>query len=98
MNSIRSYRSYRVILFLAISLLLGSCGKNRDTVNISGPATPSFITRNMEANMLDYEWFSAKVNTEVVNKGEKTSFKTNREMASEDASLWPTASIRPDGP
>lgn len=87
MNWARSYRFGRVLIFLAIGFLFSACGKNRETVNISGPATPSFITRNMEANMLDYEWFSAKVNTEVINKGEKTSFKTNLRMK-KDSIIW----------
>jgi len=87
MTSIHSNRFYRLTFFLAIVLLLASCKKNRETVNIAGPATPSFITRNMESNMLEYEWFSAKINTEVVNKGEKTSFKTNLRMK-KDSIIW----------
>ncbi len=87
MNRIRSNRSYRAISFLAVIVLLSSCKKNRETLNIAGPATPSFITRNMEAHMLDYEWFSAKVDTEVITKGEKTSFKTNLRMK-KDSIIW----------
>jgi hypothetical protein len=37
--------------------------------------------------MLNYEWFSAKVDTEVINKGEKTSFKTNLRMK-KDSIIW----------
>ncbi len=87
MTTIYSNRFYRVQFFFAIVLLLASCKKNRETVNIAGPATPSFITRNMEAHMLNYEWFSAKIDTEVINKGQKTSFKTNLRMK-KDSIIW----------
>ncbi len=72
----RTHNSCIAILSLALVLLLGSCGKNRETVYIAGPASPNYVTENMEANMLDYEWFSAKVATEVLVNDQKKSFKT----------------------
>ncbi|NNK80982.1 MAG: DUF4292 domain-containing protein [Flavobacteriales bacterium] len=74
-------------LFLSLIVLLGGCRKQREAVIISGPATPNFITRNMEANMLQYDWITAKVSTEADMNGEKMSFKTNLRMR-KDSIIW----------
>lgn len=77
----------RSLSFLLVMTFLGSCARQKETVTISGPATPNFIKRNMEASLLDYEWFAAKISTDVNMNGEKTSFKTNFRMK-KDSIIW----------
>ena len=67
--------------------VLAGCSKKKETITVTGPATPNYITSNMEANMLDYQWFAAKVATEVNMNGEKMSFKTNLRMR-KDSIIW----------
>lgn len=74
-------------LFFLLIVLLSSCRRQKETLVISGPATPNFITRNMEENMLDYQWFAAKVSTDSEMNGEKMSFKTNLRMR-KDSIIW----------
>ena len=78
---------FSVLGCLFCLLLLSSCRKQKESTNISGPATPNFITENMENSMLQYEWFSAKVATEMSVKGENHSFRTNLRMR-KDSVIW----------
>jgi hypothetical protein len=76
------------LIFITVTLFFFSaCKKQKEGSNISGPATPNFITEHMENAMLDYEWFSAKVATEMKVKGENRSFKTNLRMR-KDSIIW----------
>jgi hypothetical protein len=77
----------KLLLIAAVLLFFSACKKQKEGANISGPATPNFITEHMEKAMLDYEWFSAKVSTEMNVKGENRSFKTNLRMR-KDSIIW----------
>jgi hypothetical protein len=74
-------------LLIILTLLLSGCRRQKEALVISGPATPNFIMRNMEENMLDYQWFSAKVSTESDINGDKMNFKTNLRMR-KDSIIW----------
>lgn len=78
---------WRSSLALSVVAVLASCNRQKETLAIPGPATPNFIKRNMEGNMLQYDWFAAKVATEVNINGEKMSFKTNLRMR-RDSIIW----------
>ena len=87
MNRPCGYIHAHIGMILFVLIVLTGCRRQKEATTISGPATPNFITRNMEAHMLDYQWFSAKVATEVQINEEKLSFKTNLRMR-KDSIIW----------
>lgn len=76
--------------FCIVTLLLSSmsaCTKRQVLIESSIPNDPIIIADSMISAELDYEWFSAKVGTEVTIQGEKKAFKTNLRLR-RDSALW----------
>jgi len=77
----------QAVMLMLMLLTLSACRRNKELAAVTGPANPKVITEEMEAHLVDYEWFGAKVATEVEINGEKMSFKTNLRIR-KDSIIW----------
>jgi len=82
-------RSTHFFLVMSMLLILSSsaCRKQKQAAGLPGPATDNYIMEKLQGAKLQYQWFSAKVATEMKVKGENHSFKTNLRMR-KDSVIW----------
>jgi len=68
-------------------LLFSSCARKKATRGDIPGRSPAYITSELEEAMLDYEWFGARIASEVRVKDERHSFKTILKMR-KDSVIW----------
>jgi hypothetical protein len=84
-------RFFQGTIILLVMISISGCFHQRKIIQdtekpIRGKGT-IFITKNLEKNQTEFEWFSAKISTQFETSAESNNFKTNVRIR-KDSAIW----------
>lgn len=87
MNASLHHNAKGLLLALSIICLLSACAKREGALTFSGNTDPERIMLEVDKQAVEFEWYAAKIATDMRDQSGKKGFKTNLRLR-RDSAIW----------